>query len=141
MDTMDINYIAVLACAVLAMGLGAMWYGPLFGKQWMRIIGATDMDVAARKAMQKNALPLYLVQFVLVLFQVYVLAHFIRGWSDVSWIENVLWVWAAFVMPTVAAGAMWSNDSRQVMWARFLIQAGYYLVLFLVFGFVLSRWT
>jgi len=137
---MDVNYWAVLVCGVVAMVLGGIWYGPLFGKAWMRIIKAGPMDVAQRKEMQKRVMPLYLVQFVLVLFQAYVLAHYIAGWEEAGGVQNALWVWAAFVMPTVAASAMWNNDSAKVSWARFLIQAGYNLVLFVIFGFILRMW-
>lgn len=129
-----------MVCAVLSMIIGWVWYGPLFGKKWMQITGATDMDVERRKEMQKKAMPLYLVQFVLVLFQLYVLAHYIAGWQDASGVENALWIWAAFIIPTVAAGAMWNSDSSRVKWARFLIQGGYYLVLFVVFSLIFGMW-
>lgn len=58
---MTINYWAVLACGVISMVAGAIWYGPLFGRKWMEIIGANPDDIEARKKMQKSAGPLYLV--------------------------------------------------------------------------------
>lgn len=135
-----INYWAVLVCGVLSMIIGAVWYGPIFGKAWTKVIGATDMDLAKRKEMQKRSMPLYFISFVLALFQAYVLAYYIAGWKEASGVENALWIWAAFVIPTVAAGAMWNIDSKEVSWTRFGIQAGYYLVLFVVFGLVLGMW-
>lgn len=137
---LEINYWAVLVCGVVSMIIGSIWYGPLFGKTWMRIIGATNQDVETRKKMQKAAGPLYVVQFLLTLFQAYVLAYYIAGWSDASGVVNALWIWAAFIMPTVAGACMWTNDSRQIAWSRFLIQAGYQLVLFIVFGLILGMW-
>lgn len=137
---MQINYLAVFACAVLSMVIGYIWYGPLFGKKWMEITGATHLDKAAREKMQKSAGPLYLVQFGLTLFQVMVLAYYIQGWKDASGLENSLWIWAAFVMPIVAGSAMWNNDAKKIAWARFLIQAGYQLIMFSVFGWVLGMW-
>lgn len=137
---MEVNYLAILACGVAAMVIGGVWYGPLFGKLWLSVIGATDMDIAARKEMQKKAMPLYLVQFLLTLFQVYVLAHFIKGWEDASSYESALWIFLGFVMPTVAGSAMWNNDSAKKAWTRFLLQAGYQLMIFLVFAFILGTW-
>lgn len=136
----EINYWAVLVCGIVAMILGFIWYGVLFGKKWMEVIGATEMDMIARKEMQRKAGPLYLIQFILVLFQAYVLTHYIQGWSEVSGPEGALWIWAAFIMPIVAAGSMWNNDSRKVAWSRFLIQSGYYLILFVIFGLILGYW-
>lgn len=138
METIAINYFAVLVCGVLAMVLGYVWYGPLFGKKWMEIVGVNAKDKAAREAMQKEAGPLYAVQFVLALLQAYILAHFINGWQDANGTTVALWIWLGFVMPTIAAGSMWNNDSKKVKWARFWIQAGYNVVLFIIFGFILK---
>ncbi|MBI4433400.1 DUF1761 domain-containing protein [Candidatus Uhrbacteria bacterium] len=135
-----INYWAVLVCAVLAMVAGSIWFGPIFGKKWMEIVGVKPEDLEKRKEMQKHAGPLYGIQFILVLFQAYVLAHYIAGWKEASGLENAMWIWAAFVMPIVAGSAMWNNDARRIAWARFLIQAGYQLVLFVLFGLILGAW-
>lgn len=137
---MEINFVAVIVCAVLGMVIGSIWYGPLFGKAWMKICGATDLDKEARKKMQKAAMPLYMIQFGLALFQVWVLAYYIEGWAAASGVINALWIWAAFVMPTIAGAAMWNNDSTKIKWSRFLIQAGYQLVCFVVFGLILGAW-
>lgn len=138
---MDINYIAVLVCGVLAMALGFVWYGPLFGKKWTEIIGATAHDLEQRKKMQREAGPLYLIQFLLALFQIWVLAYYIRGWQEAGGLGNALWIWAAFIVPTVAGAAMWNNDPARVKWARFLIQSGYQLVCFVAFGLILGAWV
>ncbi|MEK7608678.1 MAG: DUF1761 domain-containing protein [Patescibacteria group bacterium] len=137
---MTINYWAVFVSAVLSMAVGAIWYGPLFGKKWMEIVGANAADIEARKKIQRGVWKLYLTQFLLTLFQVWVLAYYIEGWKEASGLTNALWIWAAFVMPTVAGTAMWNNDSAKISWARFLIQAGYQLVIFIIFGFVLGMW-
>ncbi|MEK7094431.1 MAG: DUF1761 domain-containing protein [Patescibacteria group bacterium] len=137
---MEINYLAVLACGIFAMIIGFVWYGPLFGKKWLEVMGADVKDIATRKEMQKKAGPLYGIQFILTLFQAYVLAHYIQGWSEVSSVENALWIWAAFVMPIVAGSAMWNNDSKRVAWTRFLLQGGYQLILFIAFGLILGYW-
>lgn len=137
----EVNLLAVLVCGVIAMVLGFIWYGPLFGKKWMQIMHASPKDLEERKKMQQSAGPLYVIQFVLSVFQAYVLAHYIAGWGGgASPMENSLWIWAAFIMPMVAQGAMWNNDSAKVSWARFLIQAGYQLILFIVFALVLGSW-
>ncbi len=145
---MEINFLAVVLCSILAMVIGAFWYGPLFGKKWMEIIGANEGDSEVRKKMQSSARPLYVIQFLLILFQVSVFAylmHFIDPTIDLGstliiWISSALIIWAAFVMPIIAGSVMWNNDSRRTMLARFFIQAGYQLVIFLVFGVILGLW-
>lgn len=140
METLSINYFAILAGAVLSMGIGALWYGPLFGKKWMEIVGATSLDLEARKQMQKKAMPLYLVQFILTLFQVLVLAHLVADTTKVGGLERALWIWGAFVIPTLAGAVMWTNEQGKMKRARFLIQGGYQLTIFIVFGLLLQFW-
>lgn len=135
-----INYFAILVCAVLSLVVGAIWYGPLFGKAWARVVGADQYDLERRKEMQKKAMPLYFIQFVLVLFQVLVLAHLIADTQTVSGLSRSLWIWGAFIVPTIAGTAMWNNDSSKISWARFLIQSGYQLVIFFIFGLILTFW-
>lgn len=136
----SVNYWAVLAGAVFSMILGAIWYGPLFGKKWMEIIGVDPNDEVAKKKMQKSAAPLYGVQFLLTLFQVLVLAHLIADTTKVSGLERALWIWAAFIIPTLAGAVMWTNQSSRLKWSRFLIQGGYQLILFIGFGLLLQFW-
>jgi len=135
-----VNYFAVAAGAVLSMVVGAIWYGPLFGKKWMEIIGVNASNLEERKKMEKSAGPLYIVQFVLTLFQIFVLAHLIADTTRASGIERALWIWAAFVIPTLAGAVMWTNENTKMKWARFLIQGGYQLTMFLIFGILLQVW-
>ena len=140
METITVNYWAIASGAVLSMIIGAIWYGPLFGKKWMEIVGVNPADLEARKKMQKTAGPLYAVQFILTLFQVLVLAHLVADTKLVGGLERSLWIWAAFIIPTLAGGVMWTTESSKLKWARFLIQGGYQLVMFIVFGLLLQFW-
>ena len=140
METTTVNYLAIGSGAVFSMILGAIWYGPLFGKKWMEIIGVDPDDESAKKKMQKSAGPLYGVQFLLTLFQVLVLAHLIADTTTVGGLERSLWIWAAFIIPTMAGAVMWTNQSNKLKWSRFLIQGGYQLILFTVFGLLLQFW-
>lgn len=140
MNIIEVNYLAVILGAILSMFIGAIWYGPLFGKKWMEIIGFDPTNAVARKKMKKTAGILYGVQFLLVLFQVFVLALLIADNSMVNGIERSLWIWAAFVIPTMAGAVMWTNEVGKLKWARFLIQGGYQMVIFIMFGFILQIW-
>ena len=137
---MDINYVTILGAAVTSMVVGSIWYGPLFGKKWMEIIGATTEDVATRKQMQTKALPLYGIQFALTLLQLYVLVGLVNG-ENGSAAGIAFWMWLGFVMPTIAGSALWNNNPNKVKWAMFLIQAGYQLVMFIIYGYMLGLWA
>ena len=137
---MDSNLLVLLG-GVVSLIVGSIWYGPLFGKKWMEICGVSAMDEAKRKEMQKAAMPLYVVQFVLSLVQMYVLMGIIAYTNSFQQGAIVAaFMWIGFIMPTVAGSSMWNNDSSKVKWARFLIQAGGNLVIMLIFGFMIGQW-
>ncbi|MEK7564137.1 MAG: DUF1761 domain-containing protein [Patescibacteria group bacterium] len=137
---MDVNLVAVFVCGVLSMVVGFVWYGPLFGKMWMKVIGATEQDKEKKKEMQKKAGPLYLVQFILTLFQVYSLTYLATCWPKTDMLKLSIFIWIAFIVPIIAGSSMWNNDSSKTAWTRFLIQAGYQLVMFVIYGLVLNFW-
>ena len=133
------SYITIIGAGVVAMIVGSIWFGPLFGKKWMEICGVTGADEAKRKQMQKEALPLYAIQFVLVLLQIYVLGNLI-SFTGGNGMGVAFFMWLGFVMPTIAGSAMWNNNTTRMKWAAFLIQAGYNLVLFIILGYILGMW-
>ncbi len=140
---MEINYWAILVSAIASLILGSIWYGPLFGKAWMRIIKADPekmKDPVYRKKMQKEAMPLYLLQFVMALFQVWVLAKYINLIDTLPAMTNALWIWAGFVLPTAAGASMWNNDSKRDNWQKFFLTAFFQLLLFVVFVLILTAW-
>ncbi len=134
---MSINFWAVIVCAVLSMVVGAVWYGPLFGKKWCEIIGADPNN----KDMQKKVGLLYAIQFIITLLQLSVLAIIIQGSTrQTSGIEIALWAFVGFVLPIIAGSSLWNNETTKNAWARFLIQSGYQLIMFVVYGLILGYW-
>ena len=128
------NYLAILVSAVLAMVIGSLWYGPIFGKQYMKVMGMDMMTPEMKAAMKKKMWGMYFVQFVLSLVSIYVLAY--MGAS----VKMAFWVWLGFVMPTIGSGALWSGKSKSMSWSLFFLTAGCNLVTFLAYGWVLSMW-
>lgn len=49
-DLGDINWLGVLAGVIALQILGFLWYGPLFGKQWMAAIGKTQEEMSGNVA-------------------------------------------------------------------------------------------
>jgi hypothetical protein len=42
---MEINFYAILVAALTTLIIGFVWYGPLFGKAWMKETGLTEEDL------------------------------------------------------------------------------------------------
>ena len=56
----NLNYIAITLSAVVYFVLGSVWFGPLFGKSWLKLVGLslTEED-------KKNALFMFAKTFIL----------------------------------------------------------------------------
>jgi hypothetical protein len=140
---MEIHFVPLLVCAIGCLVLGSIWYGPLFGKTWMRLMKVDEdcmTDPVKRKAAQKQAMPLYILQFILSFIQIWVLAHFIAAGVTASGLVTSIWIFIGFILPMAAQGSMWNSDSRKDNWTRFWIVGGFNLVTFIALGLVLSHW-
>jgi hypothetical protein len=129
MDTI-INYWAVVGGAIFLFVMGMTWYGPLFGKTWMRIMGIESMSKEEIARAQKEMMPMYMIQVALGLVTSFVLYYFVQ----LIGMHVAFWIWLGFSMP-LAAGSMWDTQKGYKM-KKFLITAGYQLVTLVVLAFV-----
>jgi hypothetical protein len=138
MPDVAVNYYAVLFAAILAMILGFVWYGPLFGKAWMQLVGITEKDM--NDTMKNGMAKTYLMMMVAALVMAYVLAIFsqiINTHSLMAGITLGFWVWLGFVATSMFSSTLFSNKPMKL----FVIEAGYYLTSLVIMGAVLSLWT
>jgi hypothetical protein len=139
----DINYLAVLVAAVASMIIGYLWYGPLFGKAWARGMG-WDTNPELMASMKKMAPKAYLQQFIGALIMAYVLAHVV--WMSLvafpeytplmRGINSGFFSWLGFVLPVKYGDKLWTGKAFKYV----AIDIGYYLVLLVVMGIILSCW-
>lgn len=133
-----VNYTAVLVAAVVYMALGFLWYGPLFGKAWMRLVGMTKADMnKAKKGMGKT----YLISFVGAVVMAYVLYHFLRFAGANTWeagAQGGFWAWLGFVATTGVNEHLFSVKPKP--WSLYAINQGYLLVGLMVGGAILAVW-
>ncbi len=141
MVPVPINYVAVLVSAVFMMVLGYIWYGPLFGKQWIALMGWTReaMQEAMKKGMAKN----YAIMALGALLMAFVLDHaliFGSAYMNISGypagLEVGLWNWLGFIAPVTVGSVLWDGKP----WKLWFLNAGYYLVGLLVMGVILAVW-
>ncbi len=137
---MVINYLAVLVSAIIAMGLGFVWHGPLFGKKFMAAMGMTiPTDPEVRKKMQKAMAMTYVIQFLLFVVTTSVLSIYIN-YGPKTGLVTAVCLWLGFVMPTAASAALWNDRPTNAKWTIFLVSAGFNLVMLAVAGLILGSW-
>ena len=136
----QVNYLAVIIAAVAGMAVGFVWYGILFRKSWMHMMGIT-MD--SMKGMKMSANKAYLIQFIASLVMAYVMTHslvFGNYYLNMSgWVSGVMagfWNWLGFIAPVTLGSVLWENKP----WKLWFINASNYLVTLVVMGIILSIW-
>lgn len=96
----SINYLSVLVAAIASIIIGFLWYGPIFGKPWMKLMGFTPESMeAAKKGMGGRYATVTLTSFVAA----YVLAHFVKIALviDVAGaLTLAFWIWLGFFART-----------------------------------------
>ena len=131
----NINYLAVLAGAVVSMIIGFLWYGPLFGKTWMNLMGFKKEDIAKTKNMGLR----YFVMFVGTLIMNYVLALFVDYSGATTILGGALagfWLWLGFIATVTLGIVLWENKSFKL----YLLNSGHYLVALVVMGIIHAVW-
>ena len=109
----EVNFLAVLVAAIVSMGVGMLWYGPFFGKEWGRLMGIDVNDEAKKKEMQKGMKPAMVGTFISFLIMGYVLSYYI-GAASASTVSSGLntgfWAWLGFVATTIVINGMWAGN-------------------------------
>jgi len=122
----EVNTLGVIIAAVAGMIIGALWYGPLFGKVWVRLSNVNP------DTMDKSKMGLrYLGAFIGTLVMAYVLANVIEGFAVEEFgdaLEAGCTMWFGFIAPVTLGGVLWGGKSFK-LW---LLDNAYYLVVLLV---------
>lgn len=133
MPSVEINWWALLAAALINMVIGAIWYSPgVFGKHWAKLTGhKTEGGAMANSG--------YAVSVIGALLQAFVLVHFVRYAGAISFwkgLETGFFLWLAFVLIVMAA--MNAFEGRK--WRLVQINSGYWLLVLAVNGGLLAAW-
>jgi len=131
-----VNFIAVIVATVAAFLVGALWYGPLFGKEWKRLMGFSD---EAMRSMKMTPFQAMAGGFVATLVLTFVLANLMAMTLTVTVgaaLTLAMWIWIGFVA-TIMSNMVW-YESRPMK--LYFINASHYLVALLVAAFVLAWW-
>jgi hypothetical protein len=136
LPAVEVNYLAILACAVASMIIGFVWYSlPVFGRTWMNLIGKSEADL------KKGEAPVgYLVTFVLALLLAFVLKHFLvyTGATSVGeGLQTGLWVSLGFVVATMIPNHIFEGSHPKLI----AINVGYQIVNVLVASIILTLWA
>lgn len=138
MDLSSINFLAVFLATLSTFAVGALWYGPLFGKAWMNAVEFTEDDIK-----QGNMAKIFGFAFVFELIMAFNLAIFLTGSPEAAetmtagtgafygFLAGFGWVFFA-----LAVNSLYEDKS----WKYIFINGGYWTVSFTVMGLIIGAW-
>jgi len=129
----DVKWLAVIAATVAAFMLGGLWYAKaLFGYVWMQEVGLNEEAVNSA-----NMPKVFGSTFVLQLLAAIALSAFLG--ADSNWLEGLhTGLWIGLFWVATAYGVTYLFEQRSLrLW---LINAGYYVVLYAVMGTIIGAW-
>ncbi|PIT92527.1 MAG: hypothetical protein COU08_01975 [Candidatus Harrisonbacteria bacterium CG10_big_fil_rev_8_21_14_0_10_42_17] len=128
---LQLNYVAVLVATIVMFVVGFLWYGPIFGRLWMKYMGINPEE--AKNISQKEMIPAYVVNFVGNFVEVTFLLFFTFLAATQFW-HMALMLWIGFMLFNEMGAVFWMKKP----WGFFFINSGYRLVSLLIAGFVLG---
>ncbi len=129
-----LNWLAVALSALAAFALGALWYGPLFGKAWQALSGVTDDEIQKR-----NPAKIYGTAFVLNLIAAFGMGMVMQLHPSpnlVSGFNVGISIGIAFVATSFGINYLFASRPLRL----YLIDAGYMVLLLAVMGAILGVW-
>jgi|TARA_B100002003_G_scaffold195869_1_gene185869 hypothetical protein len=131
------NAIALIVAAVVAQILGMLWYGPVFGKQWLGFMGWSKADADKRmKEGKKNMI----IAFVGSLVTAYVFSMILGQLGTVGFSAGAVvgfWVWLGFLATTQMGSVLWEGKPKGLYYLNTLFS----LVNLALMGGILAAWA
>ena len=134
----EVNLFAVLVAGIVPMVIGALWYGPVFGRRWMALMETTEEEL--REGF--NPLRTYGVSFVLALVTAYVIAQLVAemgpegGGTAMVGVHVALMALIAFVLPVTQQSVTFEGRKAGLAW----LNVGYNGVALLAQSVVIAVW-
>lgn len=131
-----IHYLPVLAAAIAAFVLGALWHGPLFGKVWMRLSNIPESEM---KNPPKGIWKLMVAAFVQQVVTAWVFAYFaseLKITDLMGALEIAFFAWLGFIVTTLLNGVLWEKRSVNL----YLFNIAYHLAALVVMALVIGMW-
>jgi len=130
-----VNWVAIVIAAIAQFIIGWVWYGPLFGKTWMSMMGMSQQSMS-REGMGKTMT----LTFIGSLVTAAVLSMLV-GWMGAKTLSAGIaagfWAWLGFVATVTLGGVLFAKMS----WNLYILNNAYQLVSLAVMGAILAKWS
>jgi len=138
-----VNYWAVLVSAVVFFIIGSIWYGPIFGKAWIKAMGYSEADLETQRQ-EENMVLSFGIMFLGSLLMALAIGHLVdylihvfpeSGTLSVGLTTAIL-AWIGFNLSYLLTAPAFEKKP----WSYVFINGGYWLVGFITTGIITSLW-
>jgi hypothetical protein len=129
-----INFLAVLAATVAGMAVGFIWYGPLFGKLWMKESGLKAEDIKPKDAMKAN-----FISIVTSFITFWGLALVMKLMGTAGALPGIL-AGAGMAAAFIVTSQISTDAYQKYSFINTLIHSAYRLVALAAGGFIIGVW-
>lgn len=131
-----VNYVAILVATIAGMAIGAMWYGPVFGKYWMRLTGLTPESMKAMPLTPWQAMGLGFIAMFITNWALANLIGLLGVLDAIAALEMVALIWFGFYFTSTSGVFLWEGKS----WKLWLFNAAQYLISLSVAAAIIASW-
>jgi hypothetical protein len=119
-------YWDIFVAAAASIVIGFLWYGPIFGKSWMKLMNISEkqMQDAKKKGMPAST---WIWMLISTLVMIGVLKVVLIRFGTTTYVEAIkdgAMLWLGLVAPVQLGQVMWENRP----WGLFLLNTAYYVV-------------
>lgn len=109
---LNVGLKGVIIAAVASFILGFLWYGPIFGNYWAKLMKMS------KKSKPKNLISLMIMNFIGVFLTALVLSLLVSSLNVVGWSSSILfafWIWLGFfASATLLNGSLWEGKTLEL---------------------------
>lgn len=135
MNNLKLNHLAIWICIIGMHGFGFVWYGPLFGETWMKLV---EMDPATMQADSMQVAP-WIMNSTAIIASIYVLAWVLMSMNVTTGIRGAgvaLIITAGIHLLPVMNANMFAQEPYGLAW----ITGGYGVAGLTISGYILGAW-
>lgn len=137
---LDISYPSVIVAALAAFIIGFLWHGPVFGRQWMKLMKITPAQMKKGQEKMAKKMPVYLLvafaQQLLTAFVIAVFVSMVAAFDPVSAFLLAFWMWLGLIATTLLNGVLWEERSIPL----YLFNITYHLVSIIAITMIVGLW-
>jgi hypothetical protein len=144
MPAIEINFLAIAAAVAASFVFGWLWYGPLFGRTWARLIGMRMVAKPDTRVIVRGMA----LTLLGTIFTAYVLVHSTNVWRPSAWgvgadapdfvygFFSAFFTWLGFYVPMLLGSVAWEKRS----WKLFGLNAAFHFLNLQLVAMILAHW-